>query len=341
MKRLSRHNRPAYPENHSRRARRSRSSAGAAIILLVLAGSGLCLAGAGRIPVRRVQQPVRLAEARREEAFAGNLPAEGHWIDTADGTAYMIQLQPNPKGFATFDFTTPTGQQLEGALPLVTLADGTLAQGTGIVRGAATNLPSAVVPRCQDGILQSDATSPISIVYTYLAHVSSDGMAAFATLSYASAQDQLGVAVLCKGVQGPGVTTYQMSAGCTLASCTDLSSLTGPTVASYDTALLAAEQNGSLSNWSSVYKLTSSQVTAQYDPADFANLLNQQVASVGKITSISTPLANPTVEFTPEGQAYFAVAQSVTYVRSGSTHKQSLTSYYILENGGWVFWFSS
>jgi hypothetical protein len=207
-----------------------------------------------------------------------------------------------------------------------------------VIAGVTTILPAATTLRCLDGILQSD--SPVRIFFTFLAHVSADGLAAFATLSYAAAQDQIAVAALCKGVPGTGVTTYQLSAGCTLTSCTDLTTLTGPTVASHDTALLAAEQNGSLSNWTTVYNLTSRQVTAQYAPGDFATLFNQQIASVGKITSISTPLASPVVEFTPEGQAYFAVTQTVTFQHSGASHTRTVTSYYILENGTWLFWFT-
>ena len=109
----------------------------------------------------------------------------------------------------------------------------------------------------------------------------------------------------------------------------------------HDAALLAAEENGNLSNWTNVYNLTSRQVTAQYLPADFQTLFNQQVASVGKITSISTPVTSPVAEFTPEGQAYFAVTQTVKIQHSGVTHTRTLTSYYILENGTWLFWFTA
>jgi hypothetical protein len=300
----------------------------------------LCLAGAGRTPAGHIQHPVRLAQ-EKTGAFAGNLPAQGHWIDTNDGTTYLVQFKPNPKGFSAFDFTTPKGQQLEGAFPLVTLGDGTLAQGTGIHPGAQAIQPTLVSTSCLDGVLQSDTNNPANpdvFAYTFVAHISSDGLAAFATLSYVSTQDQAAVAEFCKGIQVPGVTTYQLSSGCTLTSCNDLTAITGPTVASYDAALLQAEQNG---NWDDVYKQTSRQVTAQYQAGDFAALLNQQVAAIGKITSISTPLTNPVVEFTPEGQAYFAVTQTVTFQHSGANHSQELTSYYILENGIWDYWFSS
>ncbi len=186
-----------------------------------------------------------------------------------------------------------------GTLPLVVLSDGTLAQGAGLTTGAAS-LPSAASPRCLKGNLQGD--TPVPILYTFLAHISSDGLAAFATLSYANVQDQVGMSNLCQKGQGTtGVTTYQLAVGCTLGSCTELATLTGPSVANHDSALLTAEQNGSVSNWSPVYQMTSRQVTAQYSLEDFAALLNQQVKSVGKITAISAPPANPTSPVHPGG----------------------------------------
>jgi len=86
--------------------------------------------------------------------------------------------------------------------------------------------------------------------------------------------------------------------------------------------------------------MTSRQITAQYSLEGFAALLNQQVKSVGKITAISTPATNPAIEFTPEGQAYFSVQQTVTFRHGGHSHSKTLTSYYVLENGAWLFWFS-
>jgi hypothetical protein len=195
------------------------------------------------------------------------------------------------------------------------------------------------LPRCRQGILQSDTPQPI--IYTFVAHISADGLAAFALLSYASARDQQGIASVCAGQQGAGVTTYQMAAGCTLTSCTDLAALLGPSIAQHDNAILAAEQDGSVANWTAVYQLTSRQVTAQYSPAAFAALLNRQVVSVGKITAISAPLTAPVVQFTPEGQAYCAVQQTVKIEHNGRQSTQTLLSYYVVENGAWLFWFTA
>jgi hypothetical protein len=306
------------------------------VMAILLAATCVGLVGAGRLDARQAHTSGQ-AQVRQARVPV-DLPAEGHWIDTTDNTAYQVQLKPNSDGFSTFAFTNSLGQQVVGTLPLVTLSDGTLAQEIGITAGA-TGLVNAAPQRCLQGSLQGD--NPVPILFTFLAHISSDGLAAFATLAYANARDPVGTTNLCKLGQGTtGVTTYQLAAGCTLDSCTELATLTGPDVAKHDTSLLAAEKNGSVANWTAVYQLTSRQVTAQYSPEDFAALLNQQVRSVGKITAISAPASNPPVEFTPEGQAYFSVRQSVTYQHGGSSHTKTLTSYYVLENGTWLFWFT-
>jgi hypothetical protein len=224
------------------------------------------------------------------------------------------------------------------------LADGTYAQGIGIANGDPA-LP-ATATGCAPGFLLSDSSQPTSVAVSFLSHISQDGLAAFATLSYI-AENPKSVGPICsklaasgQGITGPGTTTYQLQAGCTLDSCEDLTAAAGPAVDQYDAAILAAESNGSVDNWSSVYKETSQQITAQYPVQEFATLLNQQVDSVGKITQISAPASPPAPEYTPEGQAYFAVQQTVTVVRKGSSSTRTLISYYLLESGAWHFWFS-
>jgi hypothetical protein len=341
--------RPGTPRRHPRRIRRLDGNRRALRLLsgrqgilagtfmvILLAAVSVGLAGAGRFEARQahLSGQERVLQAR----LPASLPAEGHWVDTTDNTVYQARLQPNSDGFSTFAFTTPLGQQVLGDLPLVTLSDGTLAQGEGI-SPTTPSLPSSAPARCLQGTLQGNTTVPI--LFTFLAHISSDGLAAFATLSFANPRDTVGTTNLCKLGQGTtGVTTYQLAVGCTLAGCTDLATLAGPSVANHDGALLKAEQNGSVNNWRPVYQMTSRQVTAQYSLEGFAALLNQQVKSVGKITAISTPAAAPEIAFTPEGQAYFSVQQTVTYRHNGNSHTKTLTSYYVLENGAWLFWFS-
>ena len=322
------------------RAAAGRQGAFAGVFLaILLAATCASLAGATSTSRLGARQDHVSGQARvRQARIPADLPAVGHWVDTTDNTAYQVQLKPNSDHVSSFTFSTPLGQQVVGTLPLVVLSDGTLGQGVGLATGAP-GLPSTALPRCLKGNLQGD--TPLPILYTFLAHISSDGLAAFATLSYASVQDGVGTSNLCQQGQGTtGVTTYQLAVGCTLGTCTELASLTGPSVAKHDSALLTAERNGSDSNWRPVYQMTSRQVTAQYSLADFAALLNRQVKTVGKITSISTPPANPSVQFTPEGQAYFSVQQTVTYQHDGSSHSKTLTSYYDLEDGAWLFWFT-
>ena len=271
------------------------------------------------------------AELAVGSAGSATTPPTGYWRDTTDNTAYTAGLTPNSDHVSTFDFTIPTGGQISGALPLVQLADGTYTQATSV--SVAT---TGTVLRCRQGTLQSDTALPIT--YTFFAHISSDGLAAFATFTYVSAQDKAGVTQLCDKGSSQGLASYQVLAGCTATTCSDLASQAGPSVTAYDSAVVTAEQTG---NWDAVYPLTSQQITAQYPPQEFANILNQQVESVGKITAISEPPTAPVVQYTPQWQAYFVVQQTLTLLQKGSSHTQLLTSYYLLENGMWQFWFSS
>jgi hypothetical protein len=305
-------------------------------ILVLFAGSGASWANR-QTSAATQPKPEPLAVIGRSR-IAPALPAAGLWRDTGNGTTYSASLRPNSDGFSAFDFTTPLGEQIQGFLPLVQLADGSYAQVRGVKNGTAI-LP-ATVTGCLRGILQSD--NQVSVFFTFLSHISQDGLAAYATFSYINSQDQADFPQLCdKGAQqGPGITTYQLQAGCAIDSCQDLAALSGPTVNQYDTAVLAAEQNGSSTNWAAVYQLTSQQITAQYPLQEFASYLNQQVESVGKITNMSKPLFPPTPEYTPEGQAYYEIQQTVTILRHGSSSTRTLISYYLLENGAWRFWFS-
>jgi hypothetical protein len=322
-------------------------------VLAVLAGILVLFAGSGAGVTSRhtsaatLPKPALRAAAGRSRV-APALPAVGLWRDIGDGTTYTVrlQLQPNSDSVFILDFTTPLGEQIQATFQLFQLADSTYAQGIGIANGDPA-LPATAIG-CTPGFLLSDSKQPTPIAVSFLSHISQDGLAAFATLSYI-ASDQKSVRTLCAGLAQKGVgvgalggaTTYQLQAGCTLDSCDDLTAAAGPAVDQYDAAVLAAEQNGSVANWSSVYKETSQQITAQYPVVqDFATLLNQQVASVGKITQISEPASPPAPEYTPEGQAYFEIQQTVTVVGKGGTSTRKLISYYLLESGAWHFWFS-
>jgi hypothetical protein len=304
-------------------------------ILVLFAGSG---AGwASRQTVVTTHPKPALQAVAGHSRVAPALPATGLWRDTANSTSYSASFQPNSDGFSALDFTTPKGEQVQTSYPLIQLADGSYAQTYETKSGASTLPPLAT--RCIQGFLLSDVQPQLAIIYTFQSHISQDGLAAFATFSYISARDETDVPLLCsKGAQqGGGITTYQLQAGCAVDSCEDLTSAAGPAVDQYDGAVLGAEQSG---NWSAVYNVTSQQITTQYPLPEFTSYLNQQVESVGKITQISEPLSPPAPEYTPEGQAYFEIQQTITVVQHGASSTRTLISYYLLENGQWRFWFS-
>jgi hypothetical protein len=68
--------------------------------------------------------------------------------------------------------------------------------------------------------------------------------------------------------------------------------------------------------------------------------MNQLSDKYGTITAIAPSSGQPSVRFDSGGQAYFTVVESVTYSHSGKSTTTQLTSYYLLEGGAWMFWFS-
>ncbi len=108
--------RPGSPRRHPRRMRildsnhgalrrlasfirAARGAAGRQGILagvflaILLAATSASLAGAGRLDARQTH-PSGQARVRQARVPA-DLPAEGHWVDTTDNTAYQVQLKPN------------------------------------------------------------------------------------------------------------------------------------------------------------------------------------------------------------------------------------------------------
>jgi len=49
----------------------------------------------------------------------------------------------------------------------------------------------------------------------------------------------------------------------------------------------------------------------------------------------------PTIQFGTVGQPFFAVQQTATLSHGGKMFTRSITSYFLLEQGTWRFWFSS
>ncbi len=256
----------------------------------------------------------------------------GYWHDTQVDTTYSAGLIPNSDGFASYTFVLPTSSQITSTARLVQLPDGSYAEGTGVTNSKvaaaiATSLDAGSVPDIrQQGTLVSDTTVPIG--YFFFGHISADGLAAYATFTVTCSR------FTCPGNVTSKEITYQLSVGCTPTSCTDLASQAAPSVTTYDNAVLKAD-------WNTVWKSTSQQITAQYPEPEFVASITSQIQSVGRITSISAPLAPPAVQFTPEGQAYFSVDQMITVEHNGSSSTKTETSYYLLESGEWQFWFSA
>jgi asparagine N-glycosylation enzyme membrane subunit Stt3 len=93
-------------------------------------------------------------------------------------------------------------------------------------------------------------------------------------------------------------------------------------------------------DWSTVYQQNSQIVREQYSASDFAALMQADAARYGQITAVSTPQSPPVIQVDDSGQTYFTVVQTVTYQLNGSTKQTQVTSYYLLEDGDWHFWFS-
>jgi hypothetical protein len=278
------------------------------------------------------QSGSRVAELSVERPGAGR-PHVGYWSDSVNGTSYTAGLIPNSDGFSSFEFTVPGGGDVSAFLRLTPQADGSYVQQTPVQAVGNIAAGPTTRPVCLPGTLASDKSQ--DIYYEFFGHFSGDGLAAYGTFSYVLASDKIGIREFCTDnqTQGQGITTYNLSAGCTPTSCQDLISQIGPSVATYDSDVINAD-------WNDAYGLASEQITDQYSQAEFSDLLNQQTASTGKITAISPPLTTPVVQFTPEYQAYFAAQQTVTVDDKGAMSTQTLTNYYILENGSWLFWFS-
>lgn len=297
------------------------------------------------------------SHAHAARAFAGRaappkaLPETARWQDFTDNTAYSVSTKTEspPAGaeFAPanrFNFTTPTGDQVFGALPLVRQDDQSYVQTT-------SNNP-AVLSGCTRGLLavsrQSAAASRQStsaqtpVEYALRMHADQYGLVAYAEILYAPVTNELAASAVCKGaVEVPGTTHLLMRAGCDAASCTSPLDTAVAAPPQYENALLGAMNSRSQGAWEAVYNQTSHLITKQFpNVGQFASFMNGQVDHGGRMTAASVSGPAPQVQFDVAGQAYYTVVEHVTYQLKGKTTSQDYTSYYLLESGQWVFWFS-
>lgn len=280
------------------------------------------------------------------------IPPIARWQDVTNGTAYALHVTNNPltnaasvRGGNLFTFTTPSGDEVGGLVPITKLADGSLAQTT-------SNDPT-VLGGCQSGTLiassqtstPAGATGPTytqSVVFALQAHFDPYLLVAYAHILYAPATDQNAIGAVCKGQPAvSGVTGLEMNAGCTATSCgspLDDAMNAPPT---YEQAMIHAMQERGVDGWSTVWGLTSRVVTAQYSKADFAAVMNHLSDQVGTITAMAAVSGPPAVQWDNGGEAYYTVVENVTYTHGGKSKTVQITSYYLLEGGAWMFWFSA
>lgn len=310
---------------------------GAAILLLLCAS---LLTGA-RLGAAVGAEPGQRHVALRVSPPSG-LPPVARWIDVTRGTSYTIALQTGAatslaEGGHRFTFTTPTGDQLEAALPIAKLADGSYTQSTPI--NATTGAFA-----CSQGVLHpgkgSGGAQPV--IYTLAAHFDQYAMVAYAHLVYASTRDKLGVAGVCAGQTGQGnEQAFDVLSGCTASDCGSPVDTAGPTVTAFESSVVGAAKQGNAQAWKKIYPGASRAITAQYGGDRFGTVIAQQAQKKGRIKSITPTTTSPQVQFDSAGQAYITVTDSVTLDKgNGNTSTVNVTSYYLLESGQWVFWFS-
>lgn len=271
------------------------------------------------------------------------LPPLARWVDVQNGAAYTVALPTSAPaslvaaGGERFTFTTPTGDQLVAALPIAKQADGSYTQSTPV--NAATGALT-----CVQGVLHLSHSSggAEAIVYTLATHFDQYALVAYAHLVYASARDKLGATGVCSGQTGQGgEQVIDMLSGCTASACTSPVETAGPTVTAFESSVVGAAKRGGPQSWQQVYTGSSRVITAQYGSDRFGTLIEQQAQKQGRIKSITPKTTAPQVQFDTAGQAYFIVTDAVELDKGGgNTATATVTTYYLLESGQWVFWFS-
>lgn len=312
---------------------------GAAVLLLLCASllTGARLGSAAGTGLSQQRVVLRVSPP-------SGLPPVARWIDVNHGTSYTLDLRANAsRGAAVaadgyrFTFTTPSGDQLAASLPIAKLADGSYTQSTPVnsATGALT---------CLQGILRLSKNSggAQGVVYTLMTHFDQYAMVAYAHLVYAPTRDKPGSVGVCSGQTGQGSEqALDMLSGCTVSGCTSPVDTAGPTVAAFESSVVGSAKQGSSQSWKHIYAGTSRVMTAQYGSDRFGTLIEQQAQKKGRIKSITPSSAIPQVQFDAAGQAYFTVTDSVRLDKGGgNTSVVTVTSYYLLESGQWVFWFS-
>jgi hypothetical protein len=311
----------------------------------------LIVLGAALVGDRAVLAPAASAAPARVSTLVraiapGQLPPVARWVDPTDQTAYALLLSAQDRRQpGQFVFDLPSGNQLSGYVPLTQQPDGSYVQQSSSAAGACvTGQLTLAQPKPGQIPVPSPKTAPTSpvpapsaVVLHLQARLDPHALVVYVGISYAAQSDSQGVNRVC--TQAP--VDYQVLSGCTFTNCTAPLDTAVPRASKHGSAVITATRTGASGDWQAVYNLTAHDLTGQYDANSFAAALNEQVSRKGHITSISPISSPPTVQYDAAGQAYFEVTQTVTLERNGTTTTQQVTSYYLLEGGQWLFWFST
>ncbi|HEX8033411.1 MAG TPA: hypothetical protein VF510_06170 [Ktedonobacterales bacterium] len=294
------------------------SWAGGAVLALLLA-IGLSVIGQSTSHQVAAAAPAQQAWAGR--ANAPELPPTLHFFDLRRSTAYTVWLRDTPEGRAgSFVFTLRDHTQLKGIAPITQAGDNSFIQASN------QQITTRAVVICPGRVALESGEQPANI--TLRARIDPSGLVAYAQVSYASCVSRQG---------GEGI----MESGCTLTACNDVLAQVGPAVQQYYSSVVAASADRSRDAWNKVYAQVSQTTRGQYSPEQFATQLNKQIESVGQITAVSPMTGPPILQYDTAGQGFFAVKQQITYNHNGTTTTRDSTSYYLMEGGQWVYWFSA
>ncbi len=293
---------------------------GAALALLLALG----LSYMGQTASHQVASAAPAQKAWVGRASAPEMPAVIHFFDPNRNTAYTVWLRDSADGRAgSFAFTLRDHTQISGFAPITQAADNAFIQSTTqlISVRAATN--------CIGRAMTDAGERPAH--FTLRARIDKSGLVAYAQASYATCDS---------GIPQGGDDI--MASGCSaFTTCNDVLAQVSAAVQQYSASVVAASADRSQDAWNKVYAQVSQTTRAQYTPEQFAAQLNKQIESVGQITSISPITGPPVLQYDTAGQAFFALKQQITYSHNGATTTRDSTSYYLLESGQWVFWFSA
>lgn len=304
----------------SRRLAPARWAGGAALALLFAVG----LSFMGQASSHQVASAAPVHRAWVGRASAPELPAVIHFFDQQRNTAYTVWLRDTAdRKVGSFVFTLRDHTQLRGYAPITQAADNTFIQSS--TQPVPTVTTSAAV-NCTGRAAADSGEQSVNIAIQ--ARIDPSGLVAYAQVAYAGCSTKQG---------GEGV----MASGCTSTTCTDVLAQVGPAVQQYGSSIVAASADRGQAAWNKVYAQISQTTRGQYTPEQFAAQLNQQIDSVGRITAVSPITGPPVIQYDTAGQAFFAVKQQITYRNKSSATTRDITSYFLMEDGQWVFWFSA